>query len=222
MMYRMTSVLTVAVVLSAASFNGGFAQDKASRFGVRLGGNVGLNNVQFVGMNREVRFGLVAGGIFEYWLSPRFAIHTNALYNMKGAQWGVSVPGIASADAIWKFDYLSIPTLGKIAFGERTKLYLLIGPEFGFLLSGKQVVEATGLGMQADEEIDLKDYMNSFEVAVASGLGVEIPMGNAVFFIESRGSLSLTDIFKEIHPDITIEDKAVRNVVSSLSIGVAF
>lgn len=214
-------VLLIMAFLLTTLFNYGMAQDKPVRFGVRIGFSGALTNVEISGMDRKPHFGFVAGGVFEYWTSNRFAIHTNLIYSMKGAEYSLDL-GIASADITWKFDYLSIPILAKIAFGERTKFYLLVGPEFSFLLSAKQKTEAEGLGLQASDEVDLKDYMSSFEVALSSGMGVDIPMGNMVFFIESRGSIGLTDIFKEMPPDTFGEDEAVKNLVGSLSVGLAF
>lgn len=215
-------VLAIAVFLIATLFNQGFAQDKAVRFGVRIGFSGGFTNVEIAGMNREPRLGFVAGGLFEYWLNYRFAIQANPSYLMKGAKYSLDL-GIASTDLTWKFDYLSIPILAKIAFGERTRFYLVTGPELAFLLSSNQKIELKGLGLQESEEDDLKDYMNSTEVALALGFGVEIPMGSTVFFIESRGSLGFTDIFKDIPSGFFAgEDKAVRNLFSSFAMGLAF
>ena len=198
-----------------------YSQPKPIRLGVRGGWNYSFTNVEVGGLNVQGRQGLNAGGVFEYWVSDLFAIHANVLYNMKGNKWERDL-GLASLKYDWGFDYLSIPVLAKFAFGDKVKFYLAVGPEFSFLLSGKATLEMEVLGEQETEETDLKEYMNSFELAGNFGFGVDINVEPVIIFIDIRGSLGFTDILKETPPDVQIEEGSVVHLVPSASAGVLF
>ena len=198
-----------------------YSQTKPIRLGIRGGWNYSFTNVEIAGLNVKGRQGLNAGGVFEYWVSDLFAIHANVLYNMKGNKWERDL-GLASIKYEWGLDYLSIPVLAKFAFGDKVKFYLVVGPEFSFLLSGKATMEAEVLGEQETEETDLKEYVNSFEFAGDFGFGVDINVEPVVIFIDIRGSLGFSDILKETPPDVQIEEGSVVHLVPSASAGVLF
>ena len=141
---------------------------------------------------------------------------------MKGNKWEGDLFGFGTMKYEWGFDYLSIPVLAKFAFGDKVKFYLVVGPEFSFLLSGKEIAEAEVLGQQANEERDLKEYMSSFEFAGNFGFGVDINVDPVVIFIDIRGSLGFTDIFKEIPPDVQVEEGSIVHLVPSASVGVLY
>ena len=219
--FNIVIILLLSVILIVIN---GYSQDKPVRFGARLGTSLVFTNADISGLDVKPRFVLNAGAFGEYWFSKVFGLQGNLLYNKKGAQWGESVGG-ASLDLIWNFDYLSIPIYGKAAFGERTRFYLLFGPEFSFLLSAKQKVETSGIITPYEGETDVKEYVKSFEAAFGFGLGVEIPVSETLLlFIDSRGSVSITEIFEELPPGyIPLADsKGIRNFVSALNIGLIF
>jgi len=196
-----------------------YSQIKPMRFGARIGWNYSFTNVEIGGLNVAGRNGINAGGVFEYWVSDLFAIHTDVLYNMKGNKWDRELL-VGTAEYTWAFDYLSIPVLAKFAFGGQVKFYLVVGPEFSFLLSGNEVKE--GEGWPATGERDLKEYMNSFEFAGDFGFGVDFNIEPVVLFIEIRGSLGITDVFKETPSGILMEEGTVMQLVPSLSIGILY
>jgi hypothetical protein len=198
-----------------------YSQTKPIRLGVKGGWNYSFTNVEVAGLNVKGRQGLNLGGVFEYWISDLFAIHSDVLYNMKGNKWERDL-GIGMLKYEWGFDYLSIPILAKFAFGNQVKFYLVVGPEFSFLLSGKEIGEGEALGEQVSEERDLKEYMSSFEFAGNFGFGVDINVDPVIIFIDIRGSLGFTDIFKETPPDVQIEEGSVVHLVPSASVGVLY
>jgi len=196
-----------------------YPQTKPMRFGARIGWNYSFTNVEVGGLNVTGRQGINAGGVFEYWVSDLFAIHANALYNMKGNKWERDLT-VGTAEYTWAFDYLSIPILAKFAFGNQVKLYLVVGPEFSFLLSSNEIKE--GEGWTSTGERNLKEYMNSFELAGNFGFGIDIQVDPVVLFIDVRGSLGFSDIFKETPPGVAMEEGTVRHIVPSLSVGVLY
>jgi len=213
----LVSILAVVLILPQEIYS----QTKPIRLGVKGGWNYSFTNVEVAGLNVKGRQGLNLGGVFEYWISDLFAIHSDVLYNMKGNKWERDL-GLGMINYEWGFDYLSIPVLAKFAFGDKVKFYLVVGPEFSFLLSGKETTEVEALGQGDSEERDLKEYMNSFEFAGNFGFGVDINVEPVVLFIDIRGSLGFTDIFKETPPDVQIEEGSVVHLVPSASVGVLY
>ena len=67
-----------------------------------------------------------------------------------------------------------------------TSPYIVVGPEFGFLLSAKSKVD--------DEEKDIKDTTKSIDLGLNIGAGVSMDMGTMPVFAEVRYSLGLSDI----------------------------
>jgi hypothetical protein len=201
------------------------SQVKPIRFGVKGGWNYSFTNVEVGGLQVQGRHGINAGGVFEFWVSELFAIHSNVLYNMKGNKWEKDIIfSSETAEYTWAFDYLSIPVLAKFAFGENVKFYLVVGPEFSFLLSGNEVKEGEGWQFYGETtgENDISEYMNSFEFAADLGFGLDISIEPIVLFIDVRGSLGFSNILKETPPGIIIEEGTVRNLVPSISVGVLF
>jgi len=158
------------------------------------------------------------GGVVEFWLSPMFALQVNALYNQKGTklkgdfrativEQGLSIDVTGAVEETMKLDYLSFPVLGKLAFGQsKVKPYIIAGPEIGFLLSAKDKAKATAEGealgekvgpITAEEEIDLKESLETFEFALDFGAGLIIPLGSIDAFVDAQYSLGLTKLNKE-------------------------
>ena len=223
-------IILIVILLTAFCFTSGFSQDKPLKFGPRLGTALTLTNADISGLDLQPRFVLNFGAFVEYWASRSFGFQGDLLYNKKGAKWNQSMSAggySASVDLIWSFDYLSIPIYGKAAFGNKTRLYLLFGPEFSFLLSAKQKVELSSnisSAMNISDESDVKDSMKSFELAFGFGLGIEIPVSQSlIMFIDSRSSVSLTGIFKEVPTGYaTVSDESIRNIIGALNIGLIF
>jgi hypothetical protein len=223
------AILTLIIFLALFASQA-FSQDKPLRFGARLGTNLTMTNADISGVDIKPRFVFNVGAFAEYWLNGTFAFQGGILYNKKGAHWGEtsSFAGYtANVDLFWEFDYLSIPIHGKVAFGNRTRLFLLFGLEPGFLLSAQEKVESDSNvpGTSSSSEVeDWKDYINSFEVAFGMGLGLEFPVSQTVkMFVESRSSLSLNEVIKELPPGYSnLSDQGVRNVIGSLNLGVIF
>jgi hypothetical protein len=217
-------VLLFILLISSTILQEIYPQVKPMWYGVKGGWNYSFTNVEIGGLNVQGRHGLHAGAVFEYWISDLFAIHSNALYNMKGNMWERDLGFFGTVEYKWAFDYLSFPILAKFAFGDKVKFYVIVGPEFSFLLSGNEVKEgeAWEYAGEITGETDIKEYMNSFEFAANLGFGVDIHADPVVIFIEIHGSLGLTDILKETPPGLFIEEGAVRHLVPSISAGVLF
>lgn len=108
-------------------------------------------------------------------------------------------PVSVDVHATSSIDYLTIPALLKIKFGNSTvKPFLLAGPDLGIKLSAESKVEVNGT---ITEEEDLDDEVESLDFAIAFGGGFEFPASNVSFFVQGLYSLGLTDIAKETNEE---------------------
>jgi len=179
------------------------------------------------------------GGLVEFRLSPIFSLQVNALYNQKGAKLGgnfnmvlveqgipVSISG--SVEDEIDLTYLSFPVLGKLEFGESDiKPYIIAGPEFGFLLSATDHAKATAKGeamgmtvgpFTAEEENDIKESFDTFELAINLGAGLVMPLGGVDLFVDGQYSFGLTKINKES----TAGSEDIKNQVIMIDVGLLF
>ena len=88
-------------------------------------------------------------------------------------------------------------------FGKRKRWYLHFGPYVGFLLSA-----------DIDGQ-DVKDNVHSTEFGSDVGIGVKIPIGNTMFFVETDGQNDFTEM-----SDFTGE--GITWARTTLSIGIIF
>ena len=176
------------IIVLAIAIQPIFAQDDAMQFGVKAGLN--LANISFdpepegASFDAATKFGL--GGIMLYPLSEVLDLQVEAMYLFKGSKAEIDFFG----DVIvveFNFTYLSVPVMGRYNLGSGdTSPYIVVGPEFGFLLSAKSKVD--------DEEKDIKDTTKSIDLGLNIGAGVSMDMGTMPVFAEVRYSLGLSDI----------------------------
>ena len=136
----------------------------------------------------ERRIGFAAGGFVAIRFGNGFSIQPEALYTQKGV--GASAPaGTDAAEFRLKADYVDVPILGRFTFGMGLRAYVFAGPSLNVLVSAKA---KSGL-FDNGTETDVTEDMESFEVAVVLGGGVEI----GPLLVEARWSEGLTNILAE-------------------------
>ncbi len=84
-----------------------------------------------------------------------------------------------------KLSYLTVPVMLK--WFMIAGINLQVGPQFGFALSGKRTDDILG----ATTTTDFKDEINSTDISLALGAGIDLPFG---LDIHGRYVLGLTDV----------------------------
>ncbi|MFZ6009974.1 MAG: porin family protein [Bacteroidota bacterium] len=135
------------------------------------------------------RTGFHAGGYVNLALSEKLSVQPELLYNSVGAKVG--------SDDI-KFDYVSIPVVVK--FNPTQIFNIHLGPQFGFLMSAKS------------GDLDVKDQTKGMDLGLASGVGVDLPMG---LNFAARFILGLSNI----DDSGSSSDVKVKNQVFQVSVG---
>lgn len=151
----------------------------------------------------KMKFGIVGGAEFGYYVMEPLAITAGALVSMQGAAMKDDyLPGYTDASS--SLTYLNIPILANyyVAPG----LALKAGVQPGFLLSRKYKYTVNG----HDHEFTDKDGLNTFDFSIPLGISYEI----SDFVIDARYNLGLTNI---IDNDNT--DSSQKNSVIMLTLG---
>ncbi len=134
------------------------------------------------------------GAVLGIKLAEDTYLHVQPMYLQKGAKLEAADPQPGSLEATLTTSYLEIPIFLKREFGSSTtRPYLLAGPTVGIML--KSVADFTLTDQE--EEVDLDDVTESYDVGIALGGGVSIPVQNNSVFFEGRYVLGLTDVLKE-------------------------
>jgi hypothetical protein len=123
-------------------------------------------------------------------LNRQFSLLAEGLYSVKGdAESGDEY------DVSTKVSYLDIPVLAKMGFmhGGPIQPSVFLGPSMALNLSAKSRFEGEG----SEIEVDVKDQMNTFDLGLVVGGGVEFPVGKRSFGVELRYSKGLTNAVDE-------------------------
>ncbi|RZJ50600.1 MAG: PorT family protein [Chryseobacterium sp.] len=140
------------------------------------------------------------GGLVEHKFSDTFGIQGEILYSPLG---GKEDYNVSEGQAYFrektkvKFGTLLIPVSAKYFITEN--LSVALGASFGVILSAKQktVIDAgigiPGLELEGDDEVDIKDDVNTLNIAPF--LGAEFMLENGLFF-DARYNYGLSDLSK--------------------------
>jgi len=190
-------------------------------------------------MDQSSRTTFNIGGLVEFRINPLFSVQVNAIYNQKGTllegnyntevfEQGILISIKGSASESINLTYLSFPVLAKLEFGQSNiKPYIIAGPEIGFLLSATDAAESTAEGealgqtvgpFTVEQEEDIKDSFESFELALNVGAGLLFSLGNVDLFVDAQYSFGLTKINAESISD----GDDIKNQVIMIDVGLIF
>ena len=207
------SVITICIIIVLViAIQPIFAQDNAMQFGVKVGLNLANLSVdpeeEGLSLDAATKFGV--GAIMLYPLSEVLDLQVEAMYLLKGSKMEFDIFGEVF-EIKFNFAYLSIPVMGRYNLSsEDTSPYIVVGPEFSFLLSANAKF--------GDEEEDIKDEFKSIDLGFNVGAGVSMDMGTMPAFAEVRYSLGLSDI----NDDSFAPDTSIKTTGIQLFVGMMF
>lgn len=154
-------------------------------------------------VNPESKFGLDLALITEFPLNPTVAIMPEFHWLQKGSK--IEDLGGGIEESAQTFNYLEIPVLLKLTFGEEPGIFVFGGPSFGYLFTA---TDKDGDGNNND--IDLEDF-NRTEIGAHIGAGLEL----GPVLIDVRYIAGFTNI-----ANFEADDLEIRN--SGFGAGVGF
>lgn len=206
-----------------------FGQKTPVAFGVKAGMNVSSLSKDQDNDKQKSKIGFNAGVFANIPLSEQFSLQPEVLYNGLGAKVEndreVAVVGTSTKTRTTftkSLSYLSVPVM--FQYNALPNLYLEAGPEFGFLLGGKDKGDVTITTTSGNstttqstsysEKIN-KDHYNTFNFGIGLGAGYYFTPN---FGVTARYVAGLTDIFK----DRPSGSDAVKNNVFQIGIAYKF
>lgn len=160
------SVLTLTLIATALCINA--QSNSAFVYGIKGG----LNLAELDGYDGEAKTAFSAGLFTEYLTASRFAFRTETYFSVQGAK------SKTNNEQEIKLNYLQLPVLVKYYLSRN--LSAEVGPNFGFLLSGK--------GGQLP-----KSAYETFDFGVAFGASIKLSHN---LELGARYNLGVTDVTK--------------------------
>ena len=150
--------------------------------GVKAGYNMANVAVSPDDTDTDFRSGLSLGGYVGLPINQQFSIQPEALFSMKGSE-------AADGSGSLKLNYIEVPVLAKATFLPQSKAHpmLFAGPSLAYNVTAK-----TALG---ESELDVSDSVNSFDMGLVFGGGLDYPLSNGAksIGIDIRYTMGLTN-----------------------------
>jgi hypothetical protein len=118
------------------------------------------------------------------------------MYNSKSSKLLYDIGEVELLDSIrLKFNYMKIPISAKF-YSMSGSTYFTSGINLGFLLNSEAY-----LLQDPDTKVDLTDKLNSFDIAVLFGFGVNFNLGRNIIFLELRYEQSIMNLSESTDVD---------------------
>lgn len=195
-------------------------------FGVKAGFNAStLSKVDQYDNDQKLKPGFNAGVFANIPVAEKFSIQPELLFNQLGSKTEEREVYYSNSDRYTRevdykktLSYLAV--LVMVQYNILPQLYVEAGPEFGFLLGGKDKGDITTTKTSGNttttqtttfSEKIVKDLYNKFNLGIGIGAGYYFTQN---FGVTARFTAGITDIFKENSAD------TVRN--NAFQVGVAY
>lgn len=128
------------------------------------------------GVDEPWRPGFTIGLASSFHMSPNFAIAPEVNFSQRGYKWEGTNAGLVNSSV--RTNYLEIPVLFRLSFGEILKGYVNAGPAFSYWLGGKGDTEDINFSEIDDEK--------RWEIGASLGGGVQLDTEVGSFLIDLR------------------------------------
>ena len=204
-------VLGLAVAASSLALAQKKGDSSPITFGLKAGMNVSSIS-KTEGIDQKSKIGFNAGAFANIPLSSQFSIQPELLYNALGSK-SVSSFEYTLGNATTKtkdtyttsLDYLSVPVM--FQYNALPNLYLEAGPEFGFMLSGKNKGTATTtVTSGGNTDTVSRSYTDKIEKKNVNTFNLGLGIGAGYYFtpnigVTARYVAGLTSINKKSGSD---------------------
>ena len=198
--------------------------------GDAFGGNFG-DDATFGDQGEELwRSGLVAGVAANFVVSQPFSVLTELNWSQRGKRFESTTDQLENNI---RLNYLELPVLGKLGFGEAVRGYVTLGPTFSYATGGLVEVEKESFDIDfvqtaADfdptlyESIQVnEERVNRFEFGGAIGAGAQFNTLAGDFLLDFRYTAGFTDLIEENEGVFNVRTEnadSFRNQVISISL----
>jgi opacity protein-like surface antigen len=231
----MKKLLYLIVITSALT---SYSQDW--RYGVKLGGNLGMTTVEFPD-TKNLGTGFQVGFQLEYEKTTQYSIQPELLFSAQSSVSNVNLSYLSNplagtvssfnARYEYQFQMLQLPVMIKMYIDDTSKGFIEFGPQLSYLLAADVTYryEASdrtdGVTVITDSnagKIDYLDYLNSLSFQLNVGAGYNL---NKNWFANARFVLGMGSLYKKSDEGIAglpSINASLRNHAFQLGLGYRF
>jgi hypothetical protein len=218
----MIAAMMVATVAAKAQFEPGTFS---------LQPKVGLNLASITADDTKYKAGFAAGIEGQYQINNWFALSAGVMYQQMGTSFKDSkysdvlldeAVTVETKDFKLNTEYVTIPIMAK--FYVTKGLSLNVGLQPGFMTKaktkGQEIIN--GMNLLGNDEYDVKESCNKFDLSVPMSIAYELPMG---LTFEARYTYGVTNVGKDAFDSKTSSyDKLFKNKndVFQITVGYKF
>jgi hypothetical protein len=141
-------------------------------------------------INQDYLLAYHGGFVFRYISEKHLGVQAELNYVQKG--WQEVDESYAK-----RLDYIEIPFLTHLSFGNKAQVYFNLGPKIGYLIHEQELLNINPASTEAQHE----SIENKFDYGFAVGLGLLFKVKKQVLQIDSRANYSISDIFSNERRD---------------------
>ena len=130
------------------------------------------------------------GLIFRYISEKSLGLQTEIIYTQRG--WSET-----DNSYVKRLDYLEVPFLTHVYFGDKARFFFNIGPKIGYLLK-ETVIQNSNTGTSKKQH---QAIQNKFDYGLALGLGGMVKIKKQTLQLEARGNFSASNLFPNDNKD---------------------
>jgi hypothetical protein len=203
-------LIFTAVAILASGYPA-LAQDDRDNYFIGVKGGINYSNVydsKGQEFDADAKLGFVAGGFLQVPLGSLFGIQPEVLFSQKGFV-GSGVLLGTNYELTRTSNYLDVPIF--LALKPSSKVTILAGPQFSFLLSQKDVFKGGGITVEQEQEFDNENIRKNTMCFIG---GLDFNLGPLVL-----GTRAGWD-FKSNHGDGTSSTPRYKNTWLQATIGL--
>jgi hypothetical protein len=174
-----------------------------TQVGLRAGFNIATttnsNTINGDELDDPWKPGLVLGLATSFHAGENFAVAPEFNYVQKGLLLEGTSAGLFNEDYKVNLNYIEVPLLFRVHFGDVLGGYINAGPTFSYLISGKRELDGDD-----DDAFEVEDAgFNRFELGGAIGGGVALNTELGTFLIDLRYSHAFSKLYDTDQDDFS-------------------
>ena len=198
----------LALIISFLSISSLYSQKKVfdNELYIGVGGGAYASSVDFVpSIPQNQKIDYFGGVSAKYITQDHLGLIIEANYSRRG--WEEEYDTESDFSYSRTLNYLEVPFLTHIYFGDKARFIINVGPQISFLLNDKQSMSsALASDVEARQAIDPDapigvqyspfSELNRFDYGIVGGVGMTLQTGIGNFDLEGRYYFGLGDVFE--------------------------
>lgn len=164
-----------------------FSQSRLDQPEIYIGTSIGATGSMVMfkpAVSQSYLLGYNGGLVFRYISEKNVGMQAELNYSQRG--WS------ENSSYERQLNYIELPFLTHIYFGNKTRAFFNIGPKISYLISEKVLINNTENVTQYQH---ITAVENSFDYGLCAGLGLMFKIKKNVLQLDTRANFSLSDVF---------------------------